>query len=415
MILDGRSGFGTSGTARVVYNSTFTPGRGTGSPTINAAALAIGGLANVDFVDDHFEVTSGDCIQVVTAATVSLQGNGHACNPVIRLCSNSDSFCSAASTIAGNDIAVRNVTTSVSNGVVVQDDRNSVTISNHVSDYSTAVDASTITVHGTLTLPNQNATTVFSGPSGTFSTAAAPTFRLLTPDDLPAPSGFSYVQDDFYGGGNAGGAIGSLGWNVANVGTGATQVGITAFDQNHPGVIQQKTGATNGNICNLILSTLVAANLPIFNLNTTAWHATFIWALNSHGTNVQVKVRLGFGSDTMNPPTAGIYFENVSGNTAADWSGVAKASGTMITTMTGTTALDTSTPAVFHRFEMVNDGSGSNLKFYIDGSPYVTVTSNLPSTTTALLPLIQLVNTDPGSVDKHADIDYFSFQIGVTR
>jgi len=217
------------------------------------------------------------------------------------------------------------------------------------------------------------------------------------------------LTDEFFSAGtNATAAkdVGELGWTT----TGGAAASKIAGVAQHPGILQRSTTTTGLTITVTYLGTSSGASVaPIATLSNVAWSAVFIFAQDPTSTNPNTKVgiRAGFADTvTSNPPTNGIWFENVSGTSAANWVGNVK-SGAMSTPANGTVALDTN----FHTFEIRNDGV-NNITFWIDGSQYGnTVTTNVPAG--ALQPFFQIINTE--AQNKALDIDAFQFTMTVSR
>lgn len=105
------------------------------------------------------------------------------------------------------------------------------------------VSGSPVTASGTLALAlaNENANTVFAGPSS--GVAAAPTFRGLVGADLPVfgASGASHSQGAVPDPGSTAGTIRFLRED-------ATWDAITASDLSIPGIVQGRLSATSGNV-----------------------------------------------------------------------------------------------------------------------------------------------------------------------
>lgn len=271
--------------------------------------------------------------------------------------------------------------------------------------FTTSVVTPTTTPALSFALSNQVQGAVLAGPSAYLSAAATPTERNLVPEDAPNPSSWMDIRDEFTGSATTSGLIGQLGWGA----NGGTLTILSATSANHPYVYQKSTGTTSGTISYIFLGGGTFSEFPLISIKNVAWHLTWIISQDAGSTNpsTQEKIRCGLMSNVgADPPTDGIYFENVSTTSAANWSGVAQASGTP-SSSGGTTALDTS----FHRFDITDDGSG-NLKFYIDNVQYgSTVSTNV--TTAALVPACYIKNTE--ATAKLLDIDFFRMGMALAR
>lgn len=268
-----------------------------------------------------------------------------------------------------------------------------------------SVSGSPVTTTGTLTgsFVTTAANTFLAGPSSYKAAAAAPTVRAEVPDDAPNPSSWMRLSDDFFGSGTSSGSIGVLGW-----GTNGGTVNIpTAGVANHPGIYQKSTGTTISTISDLFLAA-GTSNSSMSAINNSVFHYTWIISQDAGSTNptTQEIIRCGLMANAAaDPPTDGIYFENVTAASAANWAGVTRAASTS-TTVASTTALDTS----FHRFDVTSNGSGT-ITFYIDNTSIGTSTTNIP--TGALQPACYIKNTE--ATAKLLDLDFFSMGLAVTR
>jgi hypothetical protein len=174
MILDGRPGFGTAiGTARRLSNSTFIPGRGGGTPAIQAGILVTGSKAVASFDQVHVETPSGadSNFEVTNGATVSVVGPTQFGNTIVHL------------TSSGTGIMVKNVSAASGNQVIKDDVDGVNNLSSYVANYSSSLQAGTLRAFTSLTLPSQNANLIYAGPSS--GPPAAPTFRSMVAADLP--------------------------------------------------------------------------------------------------------------------------------------------------------------------------------------------------------------------------------------
>jgi Pectate lyase superfamily protein len=219
----------------------------------------------------------------------------------------------------------------------------------------------------------------------------------------PAPQVRNSVTltDDFFAASTSSGTIGELGWSISTAGTGTSVVGKIAGAANHPGLLQRTSTATN-QIAELYLGSSTNSLLPLATLNGVAFRATFIFRIESPLSNITA--RIGFTDDAGgNPPSDGIYFET----TAASWTGVTRAASTSSTT-SGMSALNNS----FHTFQIVNDGA-NNVSFYDGDTLLGTLTTNIPSGSTALVPFFDIQSTN--ATTKTLDVDTFQFTMSVTR
>lgn len=366
MILDGRNGFGSAlGTARLVENSTFTPGRcmpgSSGcNPSVLAGIYVTGNNAVTDFDQVHVETPSGadSNFEVTNGASVSVRGPTQFGNTVVHLTSN------------GTGIRVANVFDTLSPSQVVKDDLNGVNnLGSYVADYTGSVQGASV-------------------------------------QGLPSIRDHLVMDDEFFSNNVSGQTIGSLGW--ANSGTGTTTKGALT-DANHPGQIQRSTGTSNNVVAQLSLGDTNGGSPQIATLNNVAFHAWFVVQQDpsSIGASTNETWIVGFVSNPSTVTVAnGIYFSNVSGGSAATWTANCTASSTT-TFNTSTVSLDTN----WHTFEVINDGS-NHVTFKIDGAAVgAPITMNIP--TVALTPTFIIKNTD--STNKVMNVDAFRLSMAVTR
>ena len=134
---------------------------------------------------------------------------------------------------------------------------------------------------------------------------------------------------------------------------------------------------------------------------------TFKWYIITRiNSTTQVTVRMGFSALGLsgNPPTDGIYFENITAGALVNWDCITRAASAETNTDTGS-VMDTS----FHTFLI--EGNGTNVLFYIDGVLKCTQATNLP--TAALVPFFSIIATE--AVAKNMDLDAFIGWLRVVR
>ena len=141
MILDGRPGFGSAlGTARVVSNSTFTPGRVLMSAaTVPAGIYVTGSKAYTNFNEVHVETPTAvgagtdSNFEISNGASGSVRGPQQFGNLIVHLKST------------GASVSVTNITSGPSGSQVIKDDVNGVnTLGSSVVSYATSVHAGSV-------------------------------------------------------------------------------------------------------------------------------------------------------------------------------------------------------------------------------------------------------------------------------
>lgn len=200
-------------------------------------------------------------------------------------------------------------------------------------------------------------------------------------------------QDDFMFGAATSGSVG-MGWNTAGTVTASVSSGSNI------GIINLSTTA--------VISTI--ARLHNYGANHVAaaqdWSSTFIVKLLTNDANTTVRYGLSDGWGT-NPPTAGIYFEKLDGDT--NWFCVNRVSGVETGThIDSGVAVTTS----FVKFQINRTRGGSS--FLINGVSVCSspMTGNLP--TGAIGQGVFLINSAASA--KTVDIDYLDLTVtGMSR
>ena len=189
------------------------------------------------------------------------------------------------------------------------------------------------------------------------------------------------IQDDFCGGSNSSGAIGTMGW-VTGGGTFSYQVS----ESNHPCIVRKTTSAASGTFSFLYLNSVHASLLP------GPVDMTYVYRLNSNDANTTC--RIGAMALINIAPTDGIYIEKKDADT--NWFVVTRASSTETRVDSGV-AISTG----WFTFRIVRTNSAS-VAFYINGTLVSTSTTNIPSA--GLTIGAQIVNS--AAADKSFDLDY---------
>lgn len=244
-------------------------------------------------------------------------------------------------------------------------------------------------------LPNKVLASPMSG------TSAAPTFRLLSPYDLVLTPNWGWVKEEFLAGtGGTSGAIGESGMSF--IGSGST-TNLNGSDVNHPGVVQRATGTTTNTTTGIALGVQGGFN-PVYTLNGQVFKITWIIQNNSALlTNFNMRVGIG-NSMATEPPSSGVYFENVTTASAATWTLVVKSTST--TTNTTTVTIDGS----WHRYDIVSDGSNT-FSFYIDDTLAGTVSATPSTAANSPSAIIRCTAAE----SKSLIYDYMSFFWQTTR
>lgn len=201
------------------------------------------------------------------------------------------------------------------------------------------------------------------------------------------------VQEEFTSGTAVTQNVGAYGFGAGN-GT----IAIITSEANRPGIYQRGTSAVSGTLAVTQLwphsSALFEANLP----------HTVLWAVRLNTNDANTTMRFGVGNSIVaNPPSEGIYFEKLDGDT--NWFCITRT--TSLETRTDSTiAVNTS----FNEFKYRR--TSGQVDFLINGTQVCSHTTRLSS---ALVdPFTQIVNS--AAADKTMDLDYFQLQLtGLTR
>jgi hypothetical protein len=207
------------------------------------------------------------------------------------------------------------------------------------------------------------------------------------------------LVDDFMGNTATSGTIGQLGWALPPTGTGTAAVGVIV---NEPGIITIGTGTTSTGWHNMNLGNsnmLGPASL------LCEWRHR-ISAINT-GTDA-CSVWFGLHNNLAGAePNTGFYFRSTAAD-GANWQAVCANAGTRSVVDTGV-PVDTA----FHRFRFSFDGVGI-ARFYIDGNPVATITTNFPSANGRFSPVLSVRKT-AGTVARGVLVDYFALRFEHAR
>lgn len=211
---------------------------------------------------------------------------------------------------------------------------------------------------------------------------------------LYPPQSSVMLQEDFLSGGTTSGAIGALGFSFG----GGTVSGIASI-ANRPGIFRLDTTAVSGTIFRLLPQS-TASFFP----GNLAHEVIWITRLNNNDANTTVRIG-SLNSFIENPPTRGIYFEKLDGDT--NWFCVARESATETRVDSGI-AVNTNFTTFLYRL------TSSGAVFFIDNvaTSCGTIATNLP--TNMMSTTLQLINSAAAS--KTLDVDYFQLKlVGMVR
>jgi hypothetical protein len=209
---------------------------------------------------------------------------------------------------------------------------------------------------------------------------------------LYPPQSSVIIQEEFVSGTTTNGFIGRYGW----VGVGSV-IGIASI-ANRPGIYQLSTTAASGTIGRFTIYIASAALLQ----STIPHDVLWIARLNTNDANTTTRIG-GADSVSTNPPTSGIYFEKLDGDT--NWFCVTRVAG-VETRTDSTVVIDTNFNTFYYR------RASAGVEFKINNVNVCTHTTNL--ITAAYVPFVQIVNS--AAAAKTIDMDYFEMKYtGITR
>jgi hypothetical protein len=205
-----------------------------------------------------------------------------------------------------------------------------------------------------------------------------------------------YVYEEFLVGALGATCCGSL--PMIPFGVGGSFL-VVASEPGHIGILQRSTGAAIGNDSGL--SPQLTSQPRIGMLPAERFSLRWVVRLNTNDANTTV--RIGLNGDavatTTNPPTDGIYFEKLDGDT--NWFRVTRAAGVQTRTDTGIAI--TANFAVFR----VRRLDASTVGFTIDTASEQTDTTNIP--TVVVNPWTYVITS--AAAVKSLDYDFFDLYV----
>jgi hypothetical protein len=208
---------------------------------------------------------------------------------------------------------------------------------------------------------------------------------------VPDPRSFALLRDEFNK------ATGELGWGSV----GGNVVRING-ELSHPGIARCGTTAVSGTLAGMTLPALSAGE-GIF-LGSETFTATYIVRPNNVDSNTLIRVGFTIGGQNgADPPTGGIYFEKLDGDT--NWFGVCRDSGSQTRANTNVAASTGWVKLVIRR--LAGGGIGFFIGNVINQSSTAALSSNVP--TAALQPIVHIKNS--AAAAKTIDVDLFQLDI----
>lgn len=201
------------------------------------------------------------------------------------------------------------------------------------------------------------------------------------------------LQDEFNTGTTVSGSVGNLGWSF-DISTSGV-VTIVNSETNRQGIIQLATGTTINSIPGLRWA-------GVNNLDTANNYSSLtITRLNTNDANTVVRIGVSTNPLTT-PPTSGIYFEKLTGDT--NWFCITRNGGVQTRTDSSTAVTTSFTKHFIRR-------NSASVVFLIDGVQVCSHTTNIPSVDAT--PTINIQTTAAAS--KTIDVDYAEYKIYVSR
>lgn len=198
------------------------------------------------------------------------------------------------------------------------------------------------------------------------------------------------LQEDFLGGSQTTGFIGTLGWN------GAGTLTVQSSPRDRPGIFRIDTSAVSGTVARLN-----AISSAAFDCRETH---TILWVARPNNTDGNTTIRIGAANGVAaNPPDNGIYFEKLDADTT--WFAVSRAA-------TVETRTNTNIPVAVSFGDFRYKRTSLGIEFSINN--VVVVTHGLTTAPAGLIsPYVFVINS--AAAAKTLDVDYFEMASTVTR
>lgn len=213
-------------------------------------------------------------------------------------------------------------------------------------------------------------------------------------------------QEDFTGGLATTGNIGDQSWVSTAVGSGAvsyTSVGAVAQNQDRLGVLQFASTVTNPSGISIRQNTGSMAGVPA---NMTV-EFDFGPVNAAAAAGLQQIHRIGLHNSTgAAAASTGMYFQYVATTAAGNWFRCTQA------TCIDTGVARTTTIGVYQRFKIQTNTTGTSVEFFINEASVGTVTTNLPTVTSAYTPAYNTSGTDV--TIRQWKTDYFQIKRNLT-
>jgi hypothetical protein len=369
---------------------------GTPGPQGPTGATGATGPQGPTIADANAPATNNILWQIRTSAFTAASGGRYVANGTFTV----------TNPASGNNgelfqVVVASGTVTV-NGVAYGASRWPVTVARVAGAWTTLANTLTenLTLNGTnSTAPNQTAASGSSLLTRALLDAATLDTRIIR------------FRDDFANGGRTYGIIGETGWGTSNAGGGTIVERSTSGVMPNHSAFRLSTGATASNYlriftCNGIFGTSNPATVA-------GWHALCILALPSVA---DVTVSAGFSANPtdidFNSRLIGVRFK---AGVDTNWQFVTKNDATVYASTTATTLVDSTVAPVadtFYKFEFRCVTAGT-IEFRINGGPWLTSNTNVPSTSNAGLFYV-IVGTQT-SAAKSVDVDLVAITQEISR
>jgi hypothetical protein len=369
---------------------------GTPGPQGPTGATGATGPQGPTIADANAPATNNILWQIRTSAFTAASGGRYVANGTFTV----------TNPASGNNgelfqVVVASGTVTV-NGVAYGASRWPVTVARVAGAWTTLANTLTenLTLNGTnSTAPNQTAASGSSLLTRALLDAATLDTRIIR------------FRDDFANGGRTNGIIGETGWGTSNAGGGTIVERSSSGVMPNHSAFRLSTGATASNYlriftCNGIFGTSNPATVA-------GWHALCILALPSVA---DVTVSAGFSANPtdidFNSRLIGVRFK---AGVDTNWQFVTKNDATVYASTTATTLVDSTVAPVadtFYKFEFRCVTAGT-IEFRINGGPWLTSNTNVPSTSNAGLFYV-IVGTQT-SAAKSVDVDLVAITQEISR
>ena len=253
-------------------------------------------------------------------------------------------------------------------------------ITDHLQDDDTFASASATKV------ASSESTKAYVDAQVAGATALVEKYSRIFEDFTMAPTGVM-LTSAFNNGGGLGATV-----TTSTVGLDSTEKAI--------GVLAFGTGSSTAGGSGL---TNVTYKFPFGNGFTCSLEYRAAISALSDGTDTY-EIRVGFMDATGTAPANGAYFRYKHSVNSGKWQAVTVSASTETAEDTGITA----EISVFHLFKVIGNAAGTQIDFYVDGVKTNDITTNIPTSGTAV-GQVAVIEKTAGSTNRILYLDYYEF------